>query len=98
MYRFLTRKKWEARNTQQTWFFPGDPMAPIIKTFMPVDKRLLSDEFPTFGFFRLLIIKKNVTQFRFDPSPTPPPPPSAHLRLILREHKIIPATKESYRI
>ena len=27
-----------------------------------------------------------------------PPPPSAHLRLILREHKIIPATKESYRV
>ena len=26
------------------------------------------------------------------------PPPSAHLRLILREHKIIPSTKESYRV
>jgi len=25
-----------------------------------------------------------------------PPPPSAHLQLILPEHKIIPATKESY--
>ena len=28
----------------------------------------------------------------------PPSPPSAHLWLILREHKIIPATKESYRV
>jgi len=26
------------------------------------------------------------------------PPPSAHLRLILREHKIFPATKESHRV
>jgi hypothetical protein len=26
------------------------------------------------------------------------PPPSAHLRLILREHKNIPATKETYRV
>jgi hypothetical protein len=26
------------------------------------------------------------------------PPPSAHLRLILREHKNIPATKEYYRV
>jgi len=26
------------------------------------------------------------------------PPPSTHLRLILQEHKIFPATKESYRV
>jgi len=26
------------------------------------------------------------------------PPPSTHLRLIMREHNIFPATKESYRV